>query len=69
MLTFAVIDALAGLLQIVILCVKKPECIVAMIYVTSDQGKAINPPYPDAVQQGTSRYILDFVTALRIKED
>lgn len=48
----AVIAALAGLIQIFIpLCIKKLECIVEMMYTASDQGKAINSPVSDAVQQ------------------
>lgn len=55
--TLAVIAALAGLLQIFIpLCIKKLECIVVMMYVASDQGKAINSLSPDAVQQYTNCY-------------
>lgn len=49
--------ALAALLQIVILlCIKKLERIVEMMYVASDQGKAINSLSSDGVQQCTNFY-------------
>lgn len=47
----AVTDALASLLQTVILCVKKLECIVEIIYIALDQGTAINALSSDAVQR------------------
>lgn len=61
----AIIDALASLLQTVILCGKRLECTVEIMHIASDQGMAINSLSSNAVQWcALHQDFVDFVTAL-----